>query len=247
MHTERSNSGFPPHLEFGDASWCCLKCHSQARMEIVKEVEVLMVSEDFEFSQAMGAILHDQGYQIYLAPDVKTAVEEMDNYNFDLVVIQLSRDSQEGLKAVSQAKQAGNPAKVMVISGPKDRVFPLEAFQMDVDDYLIFPFSTAELGRKVAALLGPGLAVPSAFQKESPAEKINAQVLESLSLLMGEIRSSLVKATASLKSVNTREGGCLSAEGAEKIGEVVRQISQVIGLANDFHRKTSQISQFNGW
>jgi DNA-binding response OmpR family regulator len=245
MNTKRSGSGFTPHLEFYEASSSCRTCHSQADIEISKDLEVLIVAEDFEFSQAIGAILQEQGYQIYLAPDVKTAVEELDNYNFDLLVIQLSRDSLEGLKAVCKAKQAGNLAKVMVISGPKDKVFPVEAFQMEVEDYLIFPFSKAELGRKVAALLGPGLLGHSEFQAKSAAEKINAQVLESLRLLMGEIRSSLVKATASLK--NTRECGHISKEGVEKIDEVVRQISQVIGLANDFHHKTSQISQFNGW
>jgi DNA-binding response OmpR family regulator len=246
MNTKTRDCDFPLHQEFYDASWCCLTCHSQAEAEIVQETEVLIVTEDFEVSEAIGSILQDQGYQIYLAPDVSTAVAELDNYNFDLLVIQLSHDSQEGLAAVYKAKQGENHTKVMVISEPRGKVFPVAAFELELDDYLIFPFTTAELCRRVAALLGPGLSAFGGLAEQSPAERINARALESLNLLMGEIRSSLVKATASLSQVKARFHGHVDKKGTEQIDEVAEHMAHVIALTQDFHRKSEQHSQFHG-
>lgn len=246
MNTERNDSGFSVPLEYYEASYCHLKCPSLTPMEIVKTVEVLILGEDLDVSQAMGAILQDQGYQIYLAPDVKTAVEELDNYNFDLVIVQVGRDSLDGLAAVRKAKQMGSPPKIMLISGTQVKLFPVEAFESDADDYLVFPFSTIEFGRRVAALLGPELA-DRQIQDQSPAEKINAQALVTLNQLMEEIRKALLQASASLQGFHGREFAHLSIDGAKKLDEVMDHLSQAVGLAWHFHHKTSHISQMNGW
>jgi DNA-binding response OmpR family regulator len=246
MLTTTNNSGFTPSLEFYEADYYPVG-HSQADLEIIKALEVMIVAEDVDFSRAMGAILQEQGYQIYVAPDVQTAVEELDNYNIDLLIVQLSRDSLAGLAAVRQARQGENSAKVMIISGPTGKEFPAEAFEADVDDYLLFPFSTAQLGRRVAALLGPELAARGQIHDQSPAEKINAHALESLHLLMGDIRNTLLQVSASVRGLNHREYGHLSPDGAKKIDEILGHISQAMDLANTFYHRTSPISQINGW
>jgi DNA-binding response OmpR family regulator len=242
MQTKREDYGFPFLLEGCAADWPCPVCRGQAEIELIKELEILILGEDFEFAQAMGAILQEQGYQIYLAPDVETALEELDNYNFDLLIVQPGRDNLSGLDAAVKAKQVNGQIKVMVISEPRGRVFPVEAFELDVDDYLLFPFSTGELGRRVAALLGPGFPVLGGFPAQSPAEEINARILASLRLLMGEIRSTLVKANASLQTVKPAEYDCLNKKDAAKINEVLQHISRTIGLADDFQRKNLKLS-----
>lgn len=246
MNTKR-DCDFPLHREFYDASWCCLTCRSQVEADLARETEVLIVTEDFEFSQAIGSILQEQGYQVYLAPDVNTAVVELDNYTFDLLVIQLSHDSQEGLTAAYKAKQGENHTKVMVISGPRGKVFPAAAFELEMDDYLIFPFTTAELCRRAAALLGQGLPAFGGLAEQSPVETVNTRALESLNLLMGEIRSSLVKATVSLNRVKARSHIHVDKESTEQIDEVAEHLAHVIALTQDFHRKSSRHSQFHGW
>ena len=246
MNAKRNDSGFTVPLEYYGASYCRLECPSLTPMEIVKTVEVLILGEDLDVSQAMGAILQDQGYQIYLAPDVKTAVEELDNYNFDLVIVQAGRDSPDGLAAVRKAQELKSPPKIMVISGSQGKLFPVEAFESDADDYLAFPFSTTEFGRRVAALLGPELA-DRQIRDQSPAEKINAQALASLNHLMEEIRTALLQATASLQGLHRREFAHLSNDGAKKLDEMMEHLSQAVGLAWHFHHKTAHISQMHGW
>jgi DNA-binding response OmpR family regulator len=242
MNLKTNDPGLPRHWEF-IAPRYCQKNFSQAELETIKTLEVLILSEDSSFSEAMGTILQDQGYQVYLAPDVRTALEELDNFNFDLLIVQLSRSDQPGLAAVHKARQAQSSPKVMVISGPQGKMLPVEAFEADVDDYLIFPFSTAEFSRRVAALLEPAAIA----RDQSPGGKINADTLGTLLLLMSEISNALLQATDSLQGLHRREFGRLSEGGAKVLDEVMTHISQAVGLAYHFHQKTSHISQMNGW
>lgn len=238
MSSERSSVGFSPHQEYLDAMFC-QTCLSQVggEPEWVQEPEIMIAAEEFAFSQALGAILKDQGCQIYLAPDVDTAIEELKNYGVDLLIIQVSRGNRAGMEAIYQAKKVAG-AKVVVISGPHGKDFPVEAFDQDVDDYLVFPFTTAELRRRVASLLGSGSALPKNYADQSSAGKINDRALQSLQLLMAEIRNSLVRASASLNFILDR-----GAEG-DIIEEVMREIFCVISLADNFQRNTSYLSQF---
>ncbi len=247
MNTKRNNLSVTNPLEYYGASLCLLKCPSEEPMEILRAVEVLVLAEDPDFSQSMGAILQDQGYQIYLAPDAATAAEELDNYNFDLLILQSGPNNAAGLAAVRKARQVQSSPKVMVISGPKSKALPVEAFEVEVDDYLLFPFSTAEFIRRVAALLDENSAAPGRIQGLSPTARVNARALESLIFFMEEIRNSLLQAGASLQGLHRREFGHLSKSGAQKLDEVMDHLSQAAGLAWHFHQKTCYISQMNGW
>ena len=62
---------------------------------------------------------------------------------------------------------------------------------------------------------------------------------------MGEIRSSVVKAIASLSRVKARSQGLVDQEGTEQIDEAAVHMAHVIALTQDVHRKSSQHS--HGW
>lgn len=240
MHLNRSRTGFVPTPELFDPLDVHLRYREETAVEFAHEPEILIVMEDFLFSRAIGTILQDQGYQVFLAPDVITAIEEMANYNFDLVIVQLRRGKFAGLEAAKKAKEAGR-SKVLVLSGPQEMVFPAEAFQMEVDDYLVFPFSMAELSRRVAACLGPASAGVIQTERKSQAELINERFLESLHLLFGEIKSSLGSVSTSLNLINRARYGKVEREVTEKLHEVGEQVSHIIRLANIFNNRTSQI------
>lgn len=240
MNTERSDIGFPPYHECLDPMFCqtCLD-HAEVELEWLQEPEVMIVTDQFAFTQALGNMLKEEDCQIYLAPEFSTVIEDLQNYSIDLLIVQVSRSNRAGMAAIRQAKQAG--AKVIVISGPQGRDFPVESFELAVDDYLIFPFTTAQLRRKVAALLAP----TSAYQEKSRAEEVNAEVLKSLRLLMAEIRSSLTRVieTLNLPEAEGRHGQ----QGAGETDEILQEISHAIGLTDDFQRKISHLAQFSNW
>ncbi|MDI6852530.1 MAG: response regulator [Deltaproteobacteria bacterium] len=239
MHTETRES-YQPLSENLDAVLSRTR-PSQPGLEPewLSEPEIMIVTDQYAFSQALGTALKEQDCQIFLAPEFSTAVDDLQNYSFDLLVIQVSRSNPAGMAAIRQAKHAG--AKVIVISGPQGRDFPLESFELEVDDYLIFPFTMAQLRRKVAALL----ASAPVRQERSRAEEVNARVLKSLQFLMAEIRTSLVRAVESLNGAE--DGSRPERQASRKMDEILREISHAIGLTDVFQRKTSHLAQFSDW
>ncbi len=236
MHVKGNFCNGPLHQELFDTSWCCLTCRSQVAAEILRQPEVLIVTRDFELTQALGIILHEEGYQIYLAPDLTTAAEEMSNYHFDLVIIQWGSHQPEAGGLVHRARQGEHPAKVMALSsqGP---VWPAAAFEVEIDDYLAFPFTTGELRRRVAALLQP--SCPGPGMELSPADRINARVLESLHLLLAKISHSLVKAGTSLKTAGAQASWSSRDEAPNPMTEAFQELARALALIRDFHRNTS--------
>jgi response regulator RpfG family c-di-GMP phosphodiesterase len=242
MHTGTSDIGFHPPREslnvvFSQTS----PSHAGLEPEWLPEPEVMIVTDQFAFTQALGAALKEQDCQIYLAPEFTTAIEDLQNYSVDLLLVQVSRSNRAGMAAIRQAKQAG--AKVIVISGPQGQDFPAESFEVAVDDYLIFPFTMGQLRRKVAALLAPA----PAYQEKSRAEEVNARVLKSLQFLMAEIRSSLVRIGEFLNQPEAEGGSQPGRQVARETDEILREISHVIGLTDNFQRKTLHLAQFSDW
>ncbi len=120
---------------------------------LTEEREILLVDDGSQFFMAIGEMLQSLGYQVYFAPDAQTALEELPNYDFDLVIAKVGQDSGEGLGVLQKAKQLHSHTRVMVIQGDTRGAFPLEAYRMKVDEYLLRPWGLAELFRRVAMCL----------------------------------------------------------------------------------------------
>lgn len=111
--------------------------------------EILLVDEKAPITSALSFILQSNGYLVMLAPDAVTASEDLDNYCFDLMLVYLNGYDQDKLDLLRQAKMRCPQTKVMIAANPRKTTLPLEAFQVEVDDYLLTPFSLSELCRRV--------------------------------------------------------------------------------------------------
>ncbi|MGQ9687255.1 MAG: hypothetical protein ACUVXF_00485 [Desulfobaccales bacterium] len=161
MEVERINHRLSSWSEGGPQNRRSL--NHQARDEVGLKRKILIFSVDQEFAQKLTVFLGHQGYRLYVAPDLEAVLEEMYNYTFDLLIIQMNRGNPLNMAVVRQAQRPGNRTRVLVVSSSQGDLFPLEAFQAEVGDYLVFPFSTAELARRVAALLGSTDLNPSSW------------------------------------------------------------------------------------
>jgi DNA-binding NarL/FixJ family response regulator len=75
-----------------------------------------------------------------------------------LIIAKLSREEKDNLAVLRQAKKINPLTKVMLITDRLDLAFPLEAYNTDIDDYLIMPISSGEFCRRVENCLA-GLVV----------------------------------------------------------------------------------------
>lgn len=202
------------------------------------EPEILLLDDGSQNMEMIACLLQAQGCQVFLSPDSQTAMEEVGNYHFDLIISRLTRKNLDGLAVLKKARELNPQIKVMVLDGHPDMTLPLEAFELGADDYLQLPCRASELCRRVGRCLGREMGQPVKAELTSRASEINKRVLNSLRIFCHDVRSSLVSVGASLKLVGNGKGGQMDDTVAESVEQIHTKVSKLVGLTEDFIGKT---------
>ncbi len=115
--------------------------------------EILLLGEGSQSFRTMGWVLEYKGFSIKAVRGVETALEAMVKKNFDLIIAKVSSNEKDNLTALRQAKKINPLTKIMLITNSLDFAFPLEAYNIDIADYIIMPISAKEFWRRVKRCL----------------------------------------------------------------------------------------------
>jgi len=157
----------------------------------MKFKEILLVDGKVPICSAIGFILQSKGYFVMVAPDAKTASKDLDNYCFDLMLIYLTGYEQDKLDLLWQTNRRCPQTKIMIVANPQRMTLPLEAFQMEVDDYLLTPFSAPELCRRVKHCLHHSKVLKPESVFEGRGATVNERALNLLRLKFYDINNTL--------------------------------------------------------
>lgn len=133
--------------------------------------ETLLVCDGSPHMLAVAFILQSGGCPLIMAPDVRTALEELNNYQFELVILRCPRGEPAPLKLLKELKRKGSATKILVVGEHQGRPLAPEALEMEVADYLLLPCRPQLLCRRVAACLSSRqgrAAEPEPGQVSSP-------------------------------------------------------------------------------
>jgi DNA-binding NtrC family response regulator len=111
--------------------------------------EILLLGDGSQPFRTMGLILEYKGLSIKAVRGADAALEALVKKNFDLIIASLSREGKDNLTVLRQAKKINPLTKIILITDSLDLAFPLEAYNIDVDDYIIMPISAGEFWRRV--------------------------------------------------------------------------------------------------
>ena len=126
----------------------------------------------------------------------------------------------------------------MVVSGNDDAIFPLEVYQVEVDDYLLMPMNPAELWRRVSQCLEDRELVdlrPVTGSAASSGKTIGGTAHDAHA---HDIRGSMISTAAWLKLMARGTHGAVSAPARAKVLEAAGRIEKTIHLAEDFIGKS---------
>jgi DNA-binding NtrC family response regulator len=136
--------------------------------------EILFLGDGSHPFRTMGWVLEYRGFSIKAVGGPEAALEALVKKNYDLIIAKVSRNEKDSLTALRQAKKINPLTKVMLITNSLDLAFPLEAYNIDIDDYIIMPISAGEFWRRVENCL-EGLVVdltPENFSESAFEEKL---------------------------------------------------------------------------
>jgi DNA-binding response OmpR family regulator len=114
---------------------------------------VLVVEDDATVAEVVCAYLAREGFEHRLATDGRVAAQAWQQWQPDVVVLDLMLPALSGLDLLRRRRAEGDDTYVIVLSALReegDRVLGLE---VGADDYLAKPFSPRELVLRVTSLL----------------------------------------------------------------------------------------------
>jgi DNA-binding response OmpR family regulator len=113
---------------------------------------ILVVDDDAPTRTLLRRLLTSEGYVIDEAPDGPSAIEHLARVPADLLLVDVMMPGQDGLDLLAELRRTSDvPVILVTAKGDEgDRVIGLRA---GADDYVVKPFSVAELTARVEAVL----------------------------------------------------------------------------------------------
>ena len=131
------------------------------------DARILVIDDEETLRHFLRLHLLDQGYQVTEAADGKTALSLIDQFDFDVALVDLRLTDMDGLDIVRHLRQASPDTSVIILTAYASLDSAVEALRQGAHDYLTKPFDTAELLASVA----DGIARQSAEPPSPPSDK----------------------------------------------------------------------------
>ncbi|MEB3338747.1 MAG: response regulator transcription factor [Leptolyngbyaceae bacterium] len=114
--------------------------------------KILVVEDEPAIRQLVHRFLAKKDHQVESAADGKTALAIFDQFNPELVILDINLPDTNGYK-LCQEMQSRTHVFVLMLTSRADEADKIRGFTQGADDYLIKPYSLKELEVRVDALL----------------------------------------------------------------------------------------------
>ena len=113
---------------------------------------ILAVEDDLILAEHVCSYLQKAGYEVTLSHDGREGLQMAERENYDLILMDILIPGLDGLQALQRLRHRSRvPVLLMsALGSEQDRI---AGFSQGADDYLPKPFSVAELGARVEAIL----------------------------------------------------------------------------------------------
>jgi two-component system phosphate regulon response regulator PhoB len=113
---------------------------------------ILVVDDDRATRTLLRRLLTTEGYEVDEAADGATAVELVGTDRPDLVLLDVMMPDQDGLEVLETLRRTSD-VPVILLTAKGDEADRVLGFRFGADDYVVKPFSSAELAGRIAAVL----------------------------------------------------------------------------------------------
>jgi DNA-binding response OmpR family regulator len=114
---------------------------------------ILIVEDDAGFARTLAAGLREEAMQVFLADSVGAAERVISEKTLDIILLDLGLPGREGCDVLDFLHATGRMIPVIIVSARADVDERIHALGLGADDYLVKPFSFAELVARIRALL----------------------------------------------------------------------------------------------
>jgi type II secretory ATPase GspE/PulE/Tfp pilus assembly ATPase PilB-like protein/CheY-like chemotaxis protein len=117
---------------------------------------VLLVEDEDQLRRVMKDLLEREGYIVAEARDGVQALDQVDRFNPDVIILDLNLPGLDGYGVLSQlrSRPATRDIPVMVLTAKGDEDNEVRVFELGADDFITKPFRARALSVRLEAVLG---------------------------------------------------------------------------------------------
>lgn len=122
------------------------------KSEVADDIRhALLVEDDIFCQRVQGHCLMELGYQVELACDTKTAIEQVINNTYDLIVLDLGLPDQSGEKVITAARSYlfNQQTPLIVATAHADASLQQKCLYLGADVVFVKPFSQKNLAKAI--------------------------------------------------------------------------------------------------
>jgi two-component system phosphate regulon response regulator OmpR len=120
---------------------------------ITMTTRLLLVNDDSEMRELLGAYLKNKGIEVSVLSDADSLETKLECDRPDIVVLDVLMPGVDGLTALARLREAGNDIPIIMLAARNDEVDRIMGLEMGADDYIGKPFNPRELLARVKAIL----------------------------------------------------------------------------------------------
>jgi two-component system OmpR family response regulator len=124
--------------------------------------EILIVEDDKNISKLIKYNLEREGYDAFAVPNGEEALEHLQRFSADLVVLDIMLPKMDGFEVCRRIRQDPKLGRlpVIMLTAKGEEVDRVVGFELGADDYMVKPFSPRELALRIKAVLRRGTSAP---------------------------------------------------------------------------------------
>jgi two-component system alkaline phosphatase synthesis response regulator PhoP len=114
--------------------------------------KILLVDDEPKVCDLIKAYLVKDGYDVIIAADGKTAIEQAQRHKPDLILLDLNLPELDGLEVCRTIRKQSN-VPIIMLTARDEETDKIVGLELGADDYVTKPFSPRELVARVGAVL----------------------------------------------------------------------------------------------
>ena len=116
-------------------------------------MKLLIIEDERELSGSIAAFLNSENYLCEQAFTFGEAMEKVNLYDYDCILLDLMLPGGNGLDILREIKRQNNPAGVIIVSAKDSLDDKVNGLKIGADDYLAKPFHLPELSMRIYAII----------------------------------------------------------------------------------------------
>ena len=129
---------------------------------------ILIVEDEESLADPLAFLLRKEGFEPIVAHDGKTALEEFERHDVDIVLLYLMLPGMSGTDVCKQLR-ATSSVPVIMVTARDSEIDKVVGLELGADDYVTKPYSSRELIARIRAVLrrgGDAVEVEEEFEEQ---------------------------------------------------------------------------------